>query len=73
MTKKCPGHEGCALFPLFRIGSLARTWEIEYCEGQFERCARYKLGSCGGSVPKNLLPNGELLKVGSDKDLGRKK
>jgi hypothetical protein len=59
--------DSCELFPLFQLKSALRVWQINYCEGHWESCARYQ-ASCGGqAVPINLLPNGKKITVGQAK------
>jgi hypothetical protein len=50
------------MYDLLRAAGTLKTWQIRYCSGGFERCARYKLASDGRSVPANLLPSGQLLR-----------
>ncbi len=54
----------CALYPQFKVQSLLNVWKVTYCEGDFEKCERYKLATAGGTVPLALLPNGKLLRAG---------
>lgn len=51
----------CPLYPQFKVQSLLNVWKITYCEGEFEKCERFKLSSCGEKVPATLLPNGKHL------------
>ncbi len=61
MADHCPNTSSCALFPLISKPGFLRVWQINYCEGDYARCERFKR-SCGGSdVPATLLPNGEDL------------
>jgi hypothetical protein len=60
---KCPHANGCPLFPLFTRQNLLRAWQIAYCDGAFETCARYKRSLTGQAVPNTLLPNGETLRA----------
>ena len=57
----CPHKETCELFPRFRLQNTLRVWQINYCEGEFQRCARYQLSNEGKQVPSTLLPNGRDL------------
>lgn len=59
----CPHVESCALYPHFKLQSLLQVWKINYCEGDFSRCERFKLSCSGDKVPLNLLPNGKLLDI----------
>jgi ankyrin repeat protein len=38
-----------------------RLWKKHYCDGQFDRCARFQLSLKGNTVPLTLLPNGKQL------------
>jgi hypothetical protein len=51
------------LFPLFHHTSFLNVWKIQFCEAEFERCARHKLASAAKPIPPNLLPNGRLMPV----------
>jgi hypothetical protein len=57
----CPHTGGCALFPLFSQRSFLEVWKINYCHGDFSRCARYQLSCQAQPVPLTLLPNGKRL------------
>jgi hypothetical protein len=53
--------QSCELFPYFSKGGLLRVWQINYCEGGYERCQRYVTSCKGESPPAQMLPNGRLL------------
>lgn len=53
----------CPLFAQLKMKSSLRVWKTYYCEGDFDRCARYRLVQAKEPVPLNLLPNGKLLDV----------
>ena len=59
----CSHMESCELFPLFQLKSALRVWQINYCEGDYTRCARYQASCSGDAVPINLLPNGKTIAV----------
>ena len=59
----CPNLQGCPLFPLFRMKASLQVWQVQFCEGRYEGCERYKLSRAGQRVPPNLLPNGKSLDV----------
>ncbi len=61
---RCTHTAACELFAKFSLRSSLQVWQQNYCDGQFERCARYRLSVCGKPVPQLLLPNGRELKVG---------
>lgn len=45
----------------FRVESYLNIWKISYCEGEFEKCERFKLSATGQKVPALMLPNGKHL------------
>jgi len=57
----CPHQEGCRLYPLFSLSASLKTWQIRYCQSDYEECERYKLAKRGDPVPLYLLPNGKAL------------
>jgi hypothetical protein len=59
----CSKMDSCSLFPLFSTQAFLRVWQLNYCEGDYTRCARYKQALCGERVPATLLPNGKHLPV----------
>ena len=60
-VKRCPQMERCALYPLFQLRASLKTWQIRYCEGEFQKCERYRLVERHENVPANMLPNGKIL------------
>lgn len=63
MSMKCPNMEACTLFPVFQNVPFLKIWQINYCESDYSRCARFS-GLCKGkTVPTTLLPNGKHLPV----------
>ncbi|MDP2342483.1 MAG: hypothetical protein Q8O67_16120 [Deltaproteobacteria bacterium] len=59
----CPNIGKCALFPLISKPGFLRVWQINYCEGDFARCERFRRNCAGESLPATLLPNGQHLVV----------
>lgn len=59
----CPRISSCPLFEQFSMKSSLKVWQAYYCEGAFDRCARWKLVQANAPVPPNLLPNGRVLDV----------
>ena len=53
----------CPLFPLFSTQAFLRVWQMNYCESDFTRCARFKAAQRGETVRPTLLPNGKHLPV----------
>ena len=60
----CERVRRCPLFQLFSMEAARRVWVAQYCESDFARCERLKLALAGQPVPRNLLPNGRMLRVG---------
>ncbi len=57
----CNHSASCELFPLMAMEPALQLWKKHYCDGQFERCARFQLSLKGNTVPLTLLPNGKQL------------
>ena len=57
----CPHMTSCPLYPQFTMQALLNIWKISYCEGDFQKCERFKLSASGARVPLTLLPNGKSL------------
>ena len=60
----CPHSVSCPLYPQFTLKSFLSYWRASYCDADFSRCARYRLAARGQPVPLNLLPSGNMMKVG---------
>ena len=58
---RCPHMDGCEMYGLFQLKGALRVWQINYCEGKYERCARYQLSCDGEKMPRDLLPNGKRI------------
>ena len=58
----CPNMSNCRLYPLFKLAGTLKVWQINYCQGDYRTCERYKRTCCGEVVEDALLPNGKLLK-----------
>ncbi len=67
MSAECPHKKNCPMFSLFRLAGALRTWQIRYCDADFEGCARFRLSQQGRPVPQNLMPNGATLNVPAGK------
>jgi len=57
----CNHSTSCELFPLMAMEPALQLWKKHYCDGRFERCARFQLALKGNTVPLTLLPNGKQL------------
>ena len=60
-SEHCPFIKRCPMFPEFQSKSVLRVFQIFYCEGDFNGCARYKSASQGVMPPPTLLPDGTTL------------
>ncbi len=60
-AKICPHTLSCQMYELFQLQGALNVWKMNYCRGDYGRCARYKMSEVGGSPPVNLMPNGKLL------------
>jgi hypothetical protein len=59
----CSRVPTCPLFRAFSMKSSLRVWQAYYCDGDYERCERWRIFSAGKAVAPNLLPNGRTLEV----------
>lgn len=59
---ECPNTLSCEMYDLLKLAGTLAIWKTNYCNSDFERCERHKLSSSGRPVPRNLLPNGVLLR-----------
>ena len=59
----CPHVVGCPLYSHFSLKAALRVWQTNYCDGAYQRCARYQMSCAGDSIPATLLPNGKLLQL----------
>jgi hypothetical protein len=68
----CTHQNDCALFDRFAMSSSLKIWRLLYCDtdGKYVKCARFEAARQGLSIPANLLPNGETLKIGQSEDKG---
>lgn len=57
----CPFIEDCELYPLFRLRASMKTWQIRYCEADYDACERHRRTKNGEPVAPELLPNGMSL------------
>ena len=59
----CARITTCPLFKAFSMKSSLKVWQAYYCEGDFNRCERWKLVSTGQLPALNLLPNGRTIDI----------
>jgi hypothetical protein len=60
--RDCPHAVSCEMYDLLKLSGTLATWKINYCSGDYSRCARYELSARGRPVPINLMPSGALLR-----------
>lgn len=58
---RCPRAESCPLVPLYGLRGTLEVLRMTFCDGRYERCARYRASQLGHAVPANLLPNGRAF------------
>ena len=60
---RCPSIEACGFFNdrLKVLPGLTELLKEQFCKGDFERCARYRVSKAAGreSVPNDLYPSQE--------------
>ena len=57
----CPHKPICQLFPRLTNKPLLAIWIDNYCDDDYQRCARFQLSCEHKPVPNTLLPNGKQL------------
>jgi hypothetical protein len=58
----CQHMQTCEMYQLMQYAGTLAAWKIRYCTADFTQCARYRRAQAGKPVPKNLMPNGALLR-----------
>ncbi len=58
----CPHSSSCPMFSLLRAAGTLRAWQMRYCDADYHACARHQMSTSGREVPRNLLPNGQVLR-----------
>ena len=62
LAQSCPNQASCPMFEIFRSTTGLAMIKKLYCESAgYARCERYSQMRKGIEIPKNLLPNGDLL------------
>lgn len=59
----CSHSESCDLYVQFAMEPSLKLWKQHFCDGEFERCARFQVALSGRPVPLGLLPNGKELQA----------
>lgn len=65
----CSHTTSCQLYPMLAMEPALLLWKKHYCEGDFEKCQRYKLSLEGKPIPLTLLPNGKKLEKRSSSEI----
>lgn len=63
----CNHKATCEMYELLSLSGTLKTWQIRYCDAEYETCARYQKASLGRPVDRNLMPNGHYLRLPGDK------
>ena len=64
--KSCPKIARCPLFERFTFEGALRVWQINYCNGEYQRCQRFQMSGRGERVEDTMLPNGKHLPKARD-------
>jgi len=52
------------MYPVFSSKSVLAVYQTLYCNGRYQRCARYVLANDGKMPEPDLLPDGDRLESG---------
>lgn len=58
--RECNWFQVCPLKRYTERGVLPEHWIEEYCRGDWNRCARYRMEERGEWHPARMLPDGSL-------------
>ena len=62
----CSHISSCEMYVRFAADPSIEVWKKHFCNGDFNKCARYAMSLQGKSVPLHLLPNGKMIEMESD-------
>lgn len=62
-NSECSHKSSCEMYELLTLSGTLKTWQTRYCNAEYKNCARYQLASLGRPVARNLMPNGQHLKL----------
>jgi len=51
------------MYELLTLSGTLKTWQTRYCNADYRACARFDAASAGRPVARNLMPNGQHLKL----------
>lgn len=60
--KRCDFIDGCPMFKRFNDKKALEIWKVNYCQGDYQRCARFKKRKAGEPIEDKLLPSGDMLR-----------
>ena len=60
---ECSHKSSCEMYKLLKLSGTLKTWQTRYCNADYRSCARFQGSEEGRSVPANLMPNGQYLRV----------
>lgn len=59
---QCPNMADCPMYGALATDGALKVFIAGYCTDDFQRCLRKQKGDRGESVPRELMPNGQLLR-----------
>lgn len=59
---QCPNMANCPMYSAFSTDGALKVFVQSYCTDDFARCVRKQKGDRGESVPRELMPNGQMLR-----------
>ena len=62
----CSHISSCEMYVRFAADPSIEVWKKHFCEGDFNKCARYAMSLQGKTVPLHMLPNGKLIEMDSN-------
>ncbi|MFH1812303.1 MAG: hypothetical protein ABIJ09_26435 [Pseudomonadota bacterium] len=58
----CPYLEDCPMYSQFKHQGTLTVFRINYCDGTFACCERYRCRQRGETPRRELMPNGAVLR-----------
>jgi uracil-DNA glycosylase len=58
---RCRYFSCCPLRRFEESGEIGETYKRRFCEGEFEKCVRFKMEEKGMPHPDRLMPDGKML------------
>ncbi len=69
LVMACSHIKNCELFVQFALNPALDIWKENYCQGDFNACARFNISKTGRQIPLTLLPNGKIIQETGDEAL----